>query len=59
MTTAENIETAEAKMNKAQDALLNYVERKEAIDGARYQQLVARLKRPEADFLKALSQLGS
>lgn len=59
MSTAENVEAAEARMNRAKDVLLNYVERGDTIDRDRYQRLVARVKRAEAAFLKALAELGS
>ena len=59
MSTAETLEAAEAKMNTAKDALLSYVEQGTAIDRDHYRRLVARVKRAEAQFLKALSELGS
>jgi hypothetical protein len=54
----EEVEAAEAKMNAAKDALLNYIEEREAIDHDRHRRLVAQLKKAQADFLKAISELG-
>ena len=59
MSTTENVEAAEAKMNAAKDALLKYVESGDSVDHDHYSRLVARVKRAEADFMKALSDLGS
>jgi hypothetical protein len=39
-------------MNDAREALLAYVERREALDPADYRRLVANVKRAEADFLR-------
>jgi hypothetical protein len=54
----EEVEAAEVKMNAAKDALLNYIERHEAIDRDHHRRLASRLKKAEADFLKAISELG-
>ena len=51
------IEAAEAKMNNARDALLNYVESRKTLDGDHYRRLVAQVKRAEAEFMKAISAL--
>jgi hypothetical protein len=59
MSTTETVEAAEAKMNAAKEALLKYVESGESVDHDHYSRLVARVKRAEADFMKALSDLGS
>lgn len=59
MSTTENVEAAEARMNAAKDALLNYVESAETLDHDRYLRLVARVKRAEAEFMKALAELDS
>jgi len=58
MTTNERVEAAEARMNAAKDALLKYTERPETIDRDRYRRLVTQLARAQADFLKAVSELG-
>ena len=58
MSNMEEVEAAEAKMNAAKDALLNYIEEREAIDHDRHRRLVAQLKKAQADFLKAISELG-
>jgi hypothetical protein len=54
----EKVEAAELKMNAARDALLSYVEGRETIDRDRHRRLVAELKNAQADFLKAISELG-
>jgi hypothetical protein len=54
----EEVEAAEAKMNAAKDTLLHYIEKGEAIDHDHHLRLVARLKKAQADFLKAISELG-
>ena len=59
MSTTENVAAAEARMNAAKDALLKYVESGGALDHEHYSRLVARVKRAEADFMKALSDLNS
>jgi hypothetical protein len=58
MSDMEQVEAAEAKMNTARDALLDYIERREAIDRDRHRRLLARLKKAEAEFHKAVSELG-
>ena len=57
MSSMEQVEAAEAKMNNAKEALLNYVESRKALDRDRYRRLVAQAKKAEAQFLKATSQL--
>jgi len=54
----EEVAAAEAKMESAKNELLRYVESARTIDRDRHQQLVARLKRAQAEFLKAISELG-
>lgn len=44
-------------MNEAKNVLLNYVERRESIDRDHYARLVAQLKRAQAKFMTALSEL--
>jgi hypothetical protein len=58
VSSLEEVETAEAKMNAAQDALLNYVEGREALDRDRHRRLVTQWKKAEADFLRAIFELG-
>ena len=58
MSTVEEVEAAEVGMNSAKDALLRYVERQDAIDRDHHRWLVARLKKAQAEFLKAISKLG-
>ena len=57
MSQMEEIEAAEARMNTAKEVLLKYVEKREDIDRDRYHRLAARLKKAEADFLQAVSEL--
>ena len=57
MSNMEAVEAAEARMNEAKDALLQYIERRESIDRDRHARLVARLKKAQAEFLKVLSEL--
>jgi hypothetical protein len=58
VSNMEEVEASEAKMNAAKDALLHYIEEREAIDQDRHRRLVAQLKKAQADFLKAVSELG-
>ena len=59
MSTREEVEAAEAKMNTAKDALMSYIEREEkTIDLDWHRRLVARLKKAETEFLQAISELG-
>jgi len=53
----EEIETAELKMNKAKDALLSYVESGNTLHQDSYRRLVAQVKKAEAEFMKAVSEL--
>ncbi len=54
----EEVEAAEARMNAAKDALLDYVEQRKAIHRDQHRRLVARLKKAQAEFLRAISELG-
>ena len=54
----EEVEVAEARMNAAKDALLNYIEARDSIDHDQYRRLLARAKKTEADFAKSLSEMG-
>jgi len=56
VSSMQEVEAAEAKMNAAKDALLNYIERREPIDRDLHHRLVAQLQRAQADFLKAISE---
>ena len=58
VSNMEEVEAAEAKMNAAKDALLSYIEGREAINRDQHRRLVAQLKKAQADFLKAISELG-
>jgi hypothetical protein len=58
MSDMEQIEAAEARMNAARDALLNYIERRESLDRDRHRRLLARLKKAEAEFQKVVAELG-
>ena len=58
MCSVEEVEAAEAKMNSAKEALLNYIERRTTINRDLHQRLVSRLKKAQAEFLKAISELG-
>jgi len=58
MSTLEEVEAAEAKMNTAKDALMSYIEREKTIDLDWHRRLVARLKKAETEFLQAISELG-
>jgi hypothetical protein len=59
VSNMEEVEAAEAKMNAAKDALLKYIEGRESIERDRHRRLVAQLKKAQADFLKAISELGA
>jgi hypothetical protein len=58
MSTMEEVEAAEAKMITAKESLLNYIEGRKAIDRDRHRRLVAQLKKAQAEFLKAISELS-
>lgn len=58
MSSMEEVEAAEAKMNAAKDALLNYIESGKPIDRDHHRRLVAQLKKAQAEFLRTISQLG-
>jgi hypothetical protein len=57
VTDIEEVEAAEARMNSAREALLSYVEQREALDGEQYRRLVARVKKAEAEFMNVVSGL--
>jgi hypothetical protein len=54
----EGIELAEAKMNSARERLLSYLEKRGKINGDEYRRLAARVKKAEADFMKAMGRTG-
>jgi hypothetical protein len=58
VSNMEEVEAAESKMIAAKDALLTYIEGREAIDRERHARLVAQLRKTQADFLKAISELN-
>lgn len=58
MSDAEELATAEAKMNDARQALLDYVSQRASLDRDQYRRLVARVKKAQAAFLRASSELG-
>jgi hypothetical protein len=58
MSTMEEVEAAEARMNTAKEALLKYVEARHPIDRDEHRRLVARLKKAQAEFFEAISHLG-
>ncbi len=57
MSTIEDVEAAEAKMNAAQDALLRRIETRIAVDRDDHRRLLAKLKKAKAEFLQAVSNL--
>ena len=57
MSRMEEVEAAEVKMNNAKDALLSYVESGNTLHQDLYRRLVAQVKKTEAEFLKAISEL--
>ncbi|HEY6968422.1 MAG TPA: hypothetical protein VJA94_04395 [Candidatus Angelobacter sp.] len=57
MSRTEQVEAAEVKMNNARDALLCYVESGNTLHQDSYRRLVAQVKKAEAEFLKAVSEL--
>lgn len=55
MNNIEEMEAAEARMNSARKALLNYVEQRTELDGEQYRRLVARVKKAEVEFMRVIS----
>ena len=55
MNNMQQVEAAEARMNDAKEALLHYVESRKMLDHDLYRRLVTRVKKAEAEFLKAVS----
>jgi capsule polysaccharide export protein KpsE/RkpR len=58
MTTVEQVTAAEERMNTAKQELLEYVQRRDKLDGDRYRKLVAKVKRTEAEFIKLRAELS-
>jgi hypothetical protein len=58
MSNLEKVESAEAKMNDAKEALLSYIEGRKPIDRDQHRRLLVRLKKAQQDFMKAISELG-
>ncbi len=58
MSSMEEVTAAEERVNAAKEALLTYVERREAIDREQHQRLMAKVKRAEAELLRAIAELG-
>jgi hypothetical protein len=59
MSSAEELEIAEARMNNARQALLDYVSQRISLDRDQYRRLVARVKNTQVAFLRASSELGN
>ncbi len=57
MRNIEEVETAEAKMNAAQEDLLRAIETRSSIDREDHRRLLAKLKKAKAEFLQAVSNL--
>ena len=57
MTDIEEVEAAEARVNTAREALLQYVERREQLDGEQYRSLVAHVKKAEAAFMSVVAKV--
>ncbi len=58
MADPEEVAMAEARMAAAKASLLEYVEARQRIDAERYRRLVARVKKTETEFMKALAEFG-
>jgi len=58
MSEPEDVESAEAKMNAAKEALMSYIEKAKPIDRDQHRRLLARVKKAEAEFMKAAAELG-
>jgi hypothetical protein len=57
MSKLEDVERAEAKMNDAKEALLSYIEGGKPVDRSDHRRLVARLKKTEQEFMRAIGEL--
>jgi hypothetical protein len=58
MSDMEQVEASEARMNAAREALLSYIEQRKSLERDRYQRLLARVKKAEAEFQKTVAELG-
>ena len=58
MSNMEEVEAAEARMNTAKDALMKYIEDGRVIDRQRHKILLARMKKTQVEFLKAVADIG-
>jgi hypothetical protein len=58
MSNLEKVESAEAKMNDAKEALLSYIEGRKPIDRDQHRRLLVRLKKAQQDFMKAILESG-
>lgn len=58
MIGMEEVESAEAKMNAAKEALLSSIERGKVKDRDQYQRMVERVKKAEREFMKAVEECG-
>ena len=57
MSRMAEVEAAEVRMNNAKEALLSYVESGNTLHQDSYRRLVSQVKKAEAEFLKAVSEL--
>lgn len=58
MSDMEDVEEAETRMNAANEALLDYVQQRKRLEREEYRRLVARVKKTQAEFLRAVAQHG-
>jgi hypothetical protein len=54
----EEVEAAEARMNAAKEELLSYIERRKNIDREHHRRLLARVKKAQAELMRAIAGLG-
>lgn len=57
MSSLEDVETAEARMHAAKEALLSYIEGRTPIQRDDHRRLLTRVKKAEQEFMKAISGL--
>ncbi len=57
MSSPEKVESAEAKMNAAKEALLTYIEKAKPIDRDQHRRLLARMRKAEQEFMTAIEEL--
>lgn len=58
MSSVEEVEAAEARMNAAKEELLSYIERRKNIDREHHRRLLARVKKAQAELMRAIAGLG-